>query len=141
LFLTVARSVNVVVAGGGPAGLAFSYLLVKCVKRESPEMAKRMKVHVYDGRWKIGDDDNVVFKGPEDGNRRRPQVITLQDNVIDEFLTECNLDMFRILWPTIDERVWRSSRQIRIRDVEDRLLDQIQKDESVKNNINLIPRT
>ncbi|CAF5183014.1 unnamed protein product, partial [Rotaria sp. Silwood1] len=58
----------------------------------------------------------------EQGKTRRDQVVTLQDHVIDQMPDYIQQGLFQ----KINERVWPTSRNIPIREVEDRLLDLIQ---------------
>ena len=68
------------------------------------------------GIWKWMDED--------DGNRRREQVVTLQDSVIDLF--NCMPSDFKSCFN--GERVWIASRNVAIRDLEDRLLKYAQRE-------------
>src|SRR5579859_687973 len=65
-----ARRMRVTVTGGGPVGLSFALLLEHL-------MGAAVAIEVYDGRWmKAG--DKITWKGPEHGNIRRQQVVTIQ---------------------------------------------------------------
>ncbi|UJR19544.1 hypothetical protein I4U23_022674 [Adineta vaga] len=105
----------VVVSGGGPVGLTFSLNLAMI-------MGKKVKINVYDGRWFADENGKIQWRGEEQGNRRRDQVVSLQDHVIEQLPKYIQNDLFK----NIDERVWPKSRNIPIREVEDRLFELIQ---------------
>ena len=62
------------------------------------------------------------WQGEEQGKIRREQVVTLQDHVINQMPEYIQRGLFK----RINERVWPTSRNIPIREVEDRLFDLIQ---------------
>ena len=105
----------VVVAGGGPVGLTFSLHLTMI-------MGKHAKIIIYEGRWFVDGHGTIRWQGEEQGKIRREQVVTLQDHVIEQMPHYIQEGLFR----NIDERVWPTSRNIPIREVEDRLFDLIQ---------------
>lgn len=61
---------RVTVAGGGPVGLSFALLLEHL-------MGARVAVKVYESRW-ARDGRRTVWKGTDQGNARRQQVVTIQ---------------------------------------------------------------
>jgi hypothetical protein len=117
----------VVVSGGGPVGLTFSLHLTMM-------MGKHVKITIYEGRWFVDQQGKIRWQGEEQGKSRRDQVVTLQDHVIQQMPKYIQEGLFK----NIDERVWPTSRNIPIREVEDRLFDLIQP--FVQNDqIKLIP--
>ncbi|CAF1374486.1 unnamed protein product [Adineta steineri] len=105
----------IVVSGGGPVGLTFSLNIAAM-------MGKHVKIIIYEGRWFVDEHGITRWQGEEQGNIRRDQVVTLQDHVIEQMPTFIQEGLFQ----NINERVWPTSRNTPIREVEDRLLDLIQ---------------
>jgi hypothetical protein len=105
----------VVVSGGGPVGLTFSLHLTMM-------MGKHVKIYIYEGRWFVDDQGKIRWQGERQGKTRRDQVVTLQDHVIQQMPEYIQKGLFQ----NINERVWPTSRNIPIREVEDRLFDLIQ---------------
>jgi 2-polyprenyl-6-methoxyphenol hydroxylase-like FAD-dependent oxidoreductase len=105
----------VVVSGGGPVGLTFSLHLTMM-------MGKNAKIYIYEGRWFVDQNGRTRWQGEEQGKTRRDQVVTLQDHVINQMPEYIQKGLFE----RINERVWPTSRNIPIREVEDRLFDLIQ---------------
>ena len=112
---------RVTVSGGGPVGLTFALLLASL-------MGPRVAITAYNGRWKR-DGDRVVWKGPQERNVRRQQVVTIQSRqylklpqeVQDELFTPGN---FTEMWPKGPDSIRDfGPRNIRIAYLEDRLLD------------------
>ncbi|CAF0954830.1 unnamed protein product [Rotaria sordida] len=112
---TVSSPLVVVVSGGGPVGLTFSLNLTMM-------MGKHAKIIIYEGRWFVDEHGVTRCQGEEEGNTRRDQVVTLQDHVINQMPSFIQEGLFQ----NINERVWPTSRNIPIREVEDRLFDLIQ---------------
>lgn len=108
---------HVVIIGGGPVGLSLALLLAEWVNRGE----WRGRVTLYEQRVKE-EGGTLHWRELPDGNRRREQVVTLQDRVVDLFP-----ENFRGLFE--GERVWASSRNVAIRHIEDRLLDRLQHDD------------
>ena len=106
---------RVVVAGGGPVGLTFSLNLVMI-------MGKHVRISIYEGRWYANEQGDIRWQDESQGRIRRDQVVTLQDHVIEQLPDYVQKGLFRC----IDERVWPTSRNIPIREVEDRLFELIE---------------
>ena len=114
-------ALRVTISGGGPVGLAFALLLVDL-------MGPRVAIRVYNGRWKR-EGRRVVWKGIEEGNVRRQQVVTIQSRQFlklpqemqDHLFTPGN---FTEMWPSGPDSInGAGPRNIRIAYIEDRLLD------------------
>ncbi|CAF4621546.1 unnamed protein product, partial [Rotaria sp. Silwood2] len=105
----------VIVSGGGPVGLAFVLHLMMM-------MGKHVKIFIYEGRWFADEQGHIHWQGEEQNKIRRDQVVTLQDHVIEQMPEYIQLGLFQ----NINERVWPTSRNIPIQEVEDRLFDLIQ---------------
>ncbi|CAF0922694.1 unnamed protein product [Didymodactylos carnosus] len=106
---------KVIIAGGGPVGLTFALNLTMLV-------GNKAKITIYEGRWYVNQSGKISWKGADQGNFRRSQVVTLQDHVISQMPDYIQKGLFK----EINERVWPTSRNIPIEEVEDRLLDLIQ---------------
>ena len=109
------QTLVVLVSGGGPVGLTFSLHLAMM-------MGKKVKIIIYEGRWFVDQQGRTQWQGEEQGKSRRDQVVTLQDHVIEQMPEYIKKGLFR----RIDECVWPTSRNIPIREVEDRLFELIQ---------------
>ncbi len=116
-----ASVLRVTVSGGGPVGLAFALLLADL-------MGSRVSIRVYNGRWKR-DGRKVVWKGHDEGNVRRQQVVTIQSRqflklpqeVQDHLFTPGN---YTEMWPKGPDSIHDyGPRNIRIAYIEDQLLD------------------
>jgi FHA domain-containing protein len=111
---------NVTVTGGGPVGLSFALLLDHL-------MGPRVAVKVYDGRWQR-DGGKIVWKGPEQGNVRRMQVVTIQSRQFLKLPPHVQNGLFTPgayteMWPQGPDSIEDlGPRNIRIAYVEDRLL-------------------
>jgi FHA domain len=128
-----ASALRVTISGGGPVGLAFALLLADM-------MGPRVAIRIYNGRWKQA-GRQVVWKGIEEGNVRRQQVVTIQSRqflklpqeVQDYLFTPGN---FTEMWPMGPDSVNDvGPRNIRIAYIEDRLLELANR----KRQIELIP--
>jgi pSer/pThr/pTyr-binding forkhead associated (FHA) protein len=129
-----ATVMRVTITGGGPVGLAFALLLADL-------MGPRVAIRIYDGRWKRA-SDRVLWQGPEEGNVRRLQVVTIQSrqfrklpqHIQDHLFTPGN---FTEMWPAGPDSVEGfGPRNIRVAYVEDRLLDLAN---GYRDQIELIP--
>jgi Inner membrane component of T3SS, cytoplasmic domain len=125
---------RVTISGGGPVGLAFALLLADM-------MGPKVAVRIYNGRWKR-DGRRVVWKGIEEGNVRRQQVVTIQSRQFlklpqemqDYLFTPGN---FTEMWPAGPDSLNDvGPRNIRIAYIEDRLLELANRKRS---QIELIP--
>lgn len=125
---------SILVVGGGPSGLAFATSLVA-------EARGRVSVTVCDARWTKNSKGLVIWKGSDQGVNRREQVVTLQSLVTNRLPDEVQSALFPQggfdeIWPTGGESPTELGppRNLRIRDIEDRLLDLAR-----EMNITLIP--
>ncbi len=113
-------ALRVTVTGGGPVGLSFALLLEHL-------MGPRTAVRVYDGRW-MRDGDRIVWKGPDQGNVRRQQVVTIQSRQylkLPPDVQECLFSHggWTEMWPKGPDSIEDlGPRNIRIAYVEDQLL-------------------
>ncbi len=130
----VGAVLRVTVSGGGPVGLAFALLLADL-------MGPKVAIRIYDGRWKR-DGRKVVWKGHDEGNVRRMQVVTIQSRQFlklpqemqDHLFTPGN---FTEMWPSGPDSVdGVGPRNIRIAYIEDQLLELAN---SKRGQIELIP--
>lgn len=103
---------RIIIVGGGPVGLALANMLLELD-------APNTELHLYDHRW---EPDGLGVR-PKRSTRRRPQVVTIQDNVTDLLSHPMGEHLFQNF---ADDRVWPHSRNIPIREVEDRLLEYLQ---------------
>jgi pSer/pThr/pTyr-binding forkhead associated (FHA) protein len=124
---------QVTVSGGGPVGLAFALLLTDL-------LGPRVSIRIYNGRWKR-EGKQVVWKGHDEGNVRRQQVVTIQSRQFlklsqemqDHLFTPGN---FTEMWPKGPDSINDlGPRNIRIAYIEDCLLDLANR----KKQIELIP--
>jgi hypothetical protein len=114
------HALRVTVTGGGPVGLSFALLLEHL-------MGDRVAIRLYDSRWR-SDGDRIVWKGPEHGNVRRQQVVTLQSR---QFLKLPPQVQERLFTPGAYTEMWPKGpdsiqdlgpRNVRIAHIEDQLL-------------------
>lgn len=115
-----ASVLRVTITGGGPVGLAFALLLDHL-------MGSRVAIKLYDSRWQR-DAGRIVWKGPDQGNVRRQQVVTIQSRQflklppdVQErlFVPGCYTEM----WPKGPDSIHDlGPRNVRIAYVEDQLL-------------------
>jgi FHA domain len=119
--IQAASILRVTISGGGPVGLTFALLLADA-------LGPRVAIRIYNGRWKR-DGRRVVWKGIEEGNVRRQQVVTIQSRqflklpqeIQDHLFTPGN---FTEMWPKGPDSIHDlGPRNIRIAYIEDRLLD------------------
>lgn len=112
---------KVLVSGGGPVGLAFALLLVN-------KMGSNVEVRIYDLRWRKDDQGRVVWKGEEDRNARRQQVVTIQSRQFLRLPATVQDRLFKNggyteMWPLGPDSIQKTRpRNIRVADVEDELL-------------------
>jgi len=129
---------KVLIVGGGPAGLILAILLLSYFK------GRDIMIKIYEHRIK---KDNLtglfVWKEEEDGNKRREQVVTLQnDTTIDlNFPINDNETLSQFLLQDYEEMVWPTSKNIPICILEDRLLQALQQHKYYQNNFVIINDT
>src|SRR5215472_2509183 len=117
---TQAPVLRVTITGGGPVGLAFALLLEQM-------MGARVAIRIYDGRW-TRDGGTVVWKGPDQGNVRRQQVVTIQSRQYLKLPAEVQERLFALgsfteMWPKGPDSIEDAGpRNVRIMYVEDQLL-------------------
>jgi hypothetical protein len=113
-------ALRVTVAGGGPVGLTLALLLEHL-------LGPRVAVTVHDGRW-MREGGRVVWKGSEQGNTRRQQVVTIQSRQYLNLPPEVRERLFTPgnyteMWPAGPDSVQgQGPRNIRIAHIEDQLL-------------------
>lgn len=101
---------KVAIIGGGPAGLSSAICLAE-------KAGEQVEIHVYERRWIVNSNAVSYFSSV-----RRDQVVTLQDSVTNLMSKETRQALFADRL----EHVWPSSANIKIRQVEDRLLERSQ---------------
>ncbi|KAI5917691.1 hypothetical protein F4810DRAFT_640933 [Camillea tinctor] len=112
-----AAKLKVVVVGGGPTGLTAAITLAE-------KLGNNVEIHIYEKRCHTS-DGSLSFVSHPSTERRRGQVVTLQDDVTD-LLSEHTRNA---LFQGNPERVWPDSSNIQIRQAEDRLLHRAQDSE------------
>ena len=88
---------RVLISGGGPVGLSFAILL-------EAALGERVAITVYDARW-MSEGPLIVWKGLEQGNVRRQQVVTIQSRHYLAFQPDVRRHLFEgqgcsEMWPT-----------------------------------------
>lgn len=112
---------KVVIIGGGPAGLSAAINLAEIVR-----CRRNVQIHVYDKRWKNQTFDKLRFTVYPEDERRRDQVITLQNHVKGLLSKETKNLLDFGLGKLGPEVVWPDSSNLQIRKVEDALLKRAQ---------------
>jgi pSer/pThr/pTyr-binding forkhead associated (FHA) protein len=111
---------RVTIAGGGPVGLSFALLLEHM-------MGARVAIKVYESRW-TRNGSRIVWKGLEQGNARRQQVVTIQSRQFLRLPPYVQEGLFvpgayTEMWPKGPDSIEDlGPRNVRIAFVEDRLL-------------------
>jgi FHA domain len=114
------RVLGVTITGGGPVGLSFALLLEHL-------MGARVAIKIYESRW-TRDGGRTVWKGPEQGNVRRLQVVTIQSRQFLKLPPEVQEGLFSHgayteMWPKGPDSIQDlGPRNVRIAHVEDQLL-------------------
>ena len=128
---TIPPQLRIDVAGGGPTGLAFALAV------RSYGLAARIRV--FDPRWEHADDGCIAWRGLQQGNRRRQQIVTIQSNVWRALPVEVQQALFAAgdyteVWPCSSDspEAHGAPRNLPIRLIEDRLLALLQQDTSVE---------
>jgi len=127
---------RVTVTGGGPVGLSFALLLEHL-------MGPKVAIKIYDSRW-LSDQGRILWKGPELGNVRRMQVVTLQSRQFLKLPPEVQERLFipgayTEMWPKGPDSIHDlGPRNVRIAHVEDQLLALANEK---RDRIQLIPET
>ncbi|MGQ5650542.1 FHA domain-containing protein [Streptomyces sp. EKR5.2] len=112
---------RVTVAGGGPVGLSFALLLEHF-------LGPQAQITVYDGRWRK-QGRAIVWKGQDEGNVRRQQVVTVQSRQYLAWPEEVRARLFdpqhySEMWPSGPDSIGdHHPRNMRIAYIEDRLLE------------------
>ncbi|MEV6992841.1 FHA domain-containing protein [Streptomyces sp. NPDC093228] len=112
---------RVTVAGGGPVGLSFALLLEHF-------LGPQAQITVYDGRWRK-QGRTIVWKGQDEGNVRRQQVVTVQSRQYLAWPEEVRARLFdpehySEMWPSGPDSIGdHHPRNMRIAYIEDRLLE------------------
>ncbi|KZT50308.1 hypothetical protein CALCODRAFT_193924 [Calocera cornea HHB12733] len=136
------KRLNVVISGGGPVGqtLAMSIAL-QSVERSMVIGGPAVKVTLYESRLMPDGKGGVRWRGADDTppNTRRQQVITLQDAVIGNY-DKAGIPWSRVVWnetlnPDGGERVWPTSRQVPIRQVEDTITAYVQSTKFLRSTV------
>src|SRR5215467_11288588 len=111
---------RVTITGGGPVGLSFALLLEHL-------MGPRVAIKIHDGRW-MSEGGSIVWKGPDEGNVRRQQVVTIQSRQYLKLPPEVQERLFvsgayTEMWPKGPDSIQDlGPRNVRIAYVEDQLL-------------------
>jgi len=111
---------RVTITGGGPVGLSFALLLEHL-------MGPRVAIKIHDGRW-MSEGGSIVWKGPDQGNVRRQQVVTIQSRQFLKLPPEVQERLFSPeayteMWPKGPDSIQGlGPRNVRIAYVEDQLL-------------------
>jgi|HubBroStandDraft_1064217.scaffolds.fasta_scaffold18543_1 hypothetical protein len=115
-----AQVLRVTVTGGGPVGLSFALLLEHL-------MGPAVAIKVYDSRWTRA-GGRIIWKGPDEGNVRRQQVVTIQSRQYLKLPADVQERLFSPgnyseMWPAGPDSIQDlGPRNIRISYVEDQLL-------------------
>jgi hypothetical protein len=115
-----AAVLRVTITGGGPVGLSLALLLEHL-------MGPRVAIKIYDGRWQR-EAGRIVWQGPDQGNVRRQQVVTIQSRQYLKLPLEVQERLFvpggyTEMWPVGPDSIQEHGpRNVRIAYVEDQLL-------------------
>jgi 2-polyprenyl-6-methoxyphenol hydroxylase-like FAD-dependent oxidoreductase len=125
------EKLRLIISGGGPVGLAFA-LTVKHLMGDRVDT-----IDIYDGRW-VQIDHRTIWRGPNEGNSRREQVVTIQSrqySKLPPFVQNALFDSghYSEMWPeTADSpRTLGRPRNMRIAHIEDILLSLADRDDDI----------
>jgi hypothetical protein len=116
-----APALRVTITGGGPVGLTFALMLEHL-------MGPRAAIRIYESRWIRDASGQLVWKGPDQGNIRRQQVVTIQSRQYLKLPIEVQERLFTPgryteMWPKGPDSIQDlGPRNVRIAYVEDELL-------------------
>ena len=117
-------TLQMLVIGAGPSGLAFAIELAQRWKEAKQEKPNMIDIHITirDIRIEQSKDNgmfiNVGSRTGQMPGRRRDQVVTIQEDVLEHLSPLLKKYMLK----NFDESVWPTSRNIPIREIEDQLL-------------------
>ena len=118
------RQLVIDIAGGGPTGLAFALAVQAC--------GIDACLRVFEPRWQYT-ASGIAWRGSQDGNRRRQQIVTIQSNVWRALPSSVQDALFAAgdyteVWPCSSDSPEQhgAPRNLPIRTIEDRLLGLLQ---------------
>jgi 2-polyprenyl-6-methoxyphenol hydroxylase-like FAD-dependent oxidoreductase len=117
---------RITVIGGGPVALIFAALISSSMSED------KVRIRIYDHRWHVH-KGRVEWKGPQQENRRRQQVVTVQSRQYTLLPRQLFEHVFKRevsggIWPTGPDSIeGLPPLNIRISDLEDGLLDWLRK--------------
>ncbi len=115
-----APGLRVTITGGGPVGLSLALLLEYL-------LGSKVAIKIYESRWKA-ENGTIVWKGPDEGNIRRQQVVTIQSRQYLKLPPQVQERLFvpgnyTEMWPKGPDSIEDlGPRNVRIAYVEDQLL-------------------
>ena len=126
-------SLTIDIAGGGPTGLAFALAL--------RAYGVAAHIRVFEPRWQRV-DGRLAWRGLDQGNRRRQQIVTIQSNVWRALPPAVQEALFAAgdyteVWPCSSDspEAHGAPRNLPLRLIEDRLLDLLQQ----QRDVDLVP--
>ena len=126
------RVLRVTIAGGGPVGLMLA-LTLKSI------MPDEIAIQIFDKRW-ISTSNGVTWRGKNEGNSRRQQVVTIQSRqysrfpeVVKDALFSSTSD-YSEMWPIGPDSPSELGRprNMRIAYIEDKLLELADRDNDIQ---------
>jgi 2-polyprenyl-6-methoxyphenol hydroxylase-like FAD-dependent oxidoreductase len=112
------KRLEILVIGAGPSGLAFSIELAQRWKQAQQANSNMIDLRVTIRDKRIEQVSEANSSGPMPG-RRRDQIVTIQEDVLAHLSPLTKMTHAKALQRM---RVWPTSRNIPIREIEDRLL-------------------